>query len=183
MKENVYLEIPITAGIEVSLNENILRIKGKGGEIKKKVAHFTFPIKIEGNKIILENKKSNRKHKAGIYAMAANIRNMLNGVENPYHYELQICTVHFPVTVSIDEKRKLLLIKNFLAERLERQAKILDNVKVEIKGDKIMIDSVDVDAAGQTAANIETATKVRNKDRRIFQDGIFIIEKAGEKII
>jgi len=33
------------------------------------------------------------------------------------------------------------------------------------------------------AARIEQASKVRGKDRRVFQDGIYIVEKAGEPIL
>ena len=37
----------------------------------------------------------------------------------------------------------------------------------------------DRDGVAQTAANIEQATIVRNRDRRIFQDGIYLIEKTS----
>jgi len=48
---------------------------------------------------------------------------------------------------------------------------------VEIKGNQITISSNNVERAGQTAANIEKATKISKKDRRVFQDGCFITEK------
>jgi large subunit ribosomal protein L6 len=70
-------------------------------------------------------------------------------------------------------------IKNFLGEKIERTAMICPNTKVSIKGNIVEVSSVDIEKAGQTAANIEIATKIRNRDRRVFQDGIFITEKPG----
>ena len=35
---------------------------------------------------------------------------------------------------------------------------------------------------GQTAANIENATRVRKRDPRVFQDGIYLFERDGVPI-
>jgi len=74
-----------------------------------------------------------------------------------------------------------LKISNFLGEKISRVAQVLPNVEVEIKGNEITISSHNKESAGQTAANFEKATKVKGRDRRIFQDGIFITHKPGDK--
>jgi len=107
------------------------------------------------------------------------INNMVNGLKEDYVYILEICNIHFPMNVKVE--RENLVIKTFLGETVNRIAKILPNVKVEVKGNQIFVKSHDKDAAGQTAANIEKATEIRNRDRRIFQDGIYIIKKPGEE--
>jgi len=42
-----------------------------------------------------------------------------------------------------------------------------------------VLNGPNLEDAGQTAANIERATKIKGFDPRVFQDGIYIIEKPG----
>ena len=84
--------------------------------------------------------------------------------------------MHFPMSVSI--QGDYLVIKNFLGERKERKAKILPQVNVKIEKNIITVESSDKEKAGQTAANIERATRIRKRDRRIFQDGIWLVQKS-----
>ena len=56
---------------------------------------------------------------------------------------------------------------------------LLDGVKVEVKGDSITITGVDREKIGQTVANIERATRVKNRDVRVFQDGVYRTSKGG----
>jgi large subunit ribosomal protein L6 len=105
---------------------------------------------------------------------------MIKGVQEKFEYQLKICFSHFPINVEIKDKEAI--IKNFLGEKIPRKTKILEDVEVEIDKDIIKVRSVSKELAGQVAANFEIATKIRKKDRRVFQDGIFIINKAGKEI-
>ena len=149
-------------------------IKKKKGEqeVERKLE---YGVKKEGNKLIIEIEKGSKKDKKLIKTTAAHIRNMISGLEKRFVYKLQICSVHFPMNVSVSGNE--VIIKNFLGERKERKAKILPGVEVKVEGDTVIVESCDKEKAGQTAANIEQATKIKKRDRRIFQDGIFIIEK------
>ena len=170
-------EIEIPEKVEISLDGNILIVKGPKGELKR-----NFPLKItyDNKKISIEIKKATKRDKNILKTTVAHIKNMIKGVLEWYKYSLQIASVHFPMNVSAT--KEYVIIKNFLGETKERKAFILPGVKLEIKGDIISLESPDKEAAGQTAANIETATHITSRDRRIFQDGIWIIEKAGQKI-
>jgi len=82
----------------------------------------------------------------------------------------------------VEIKDKEAIIKNFLGEKIPRKTKILEGAEVEMDKDIIKVRSVNKERAGHDAANFETATKIRKKDKRVFQDGIFIINKAGKEI-
>ena len=86
---------------------------------------------------------------------------------------------HFPISIKFNENEAI--IKNFLGEKIPRKLKILDGVEVKLDNEIIMVSSCDKELAGQTAANFEKTTKIRNKDRRIFQDGIWLISKNGKE--
>lgn len=173
-------EIEIPKYIEAEVEENKLIVKSSSGILERE---FPFKLEIKGGKIVISTNRSTRREGKILGTGESHIRNMFAGLEKPFEYKLQICSVHFPVTVNVSPDKKFLTIKNFLGENIERKARIIENVEVKVEKDIITVKSADKEAAGQTAANIEKTTKVKKKDRRIFQDGIFIIEKPGKKIL
>ena len=174
-----FIEIP--EGVEAKTDGNILEIKGKEGTVKKEIRE-DIGLSVDNGKVVLEKKGESKRERKLVLSARAHVKNMIEGVKQKYVYRLQVCSVHFPMNVSIDKTKNEVVIKNFLGEKKERRAKIVPNANLKIEGDIITIDSPDVEAAGQTAANLETNTKIRNLDRRVFQDGIWMIEKAGVKI-
>ena len=123
-------------------------------------------------KIILKTDSEKRKVRAMVGTIAAHLKNMLLGVSDGYSYELKIIYSHFPITVS--SKDSTVEIKNFLGEKGMRKADILGTCNIQLEKDIIKVSGINVEDVGQTAANIERACKLRRRDRRIFQDGIFL---------
>ncbi len=72
---------------------------------------------------------------------------------------------------------KSILIENFTGERRPRSIDLIGDVKVKIEPDDIIIEGINLEHVSQTAANIEQATRVRNKDPRVFLDGIYVYER------
>lgn len=172
------LEIP--EKVQVELDVHTLKVKGEKGEVQRKVVLPNINVKLEDKTIIFTSKYTTKNEKRIVNTYKAHIKNMFKGVTEGYRYLLKICSGHFPMTVEIQNKE--LIVKNFFGEKVARKAKILDNVEVKINREEVTVEGIDKEATGQTAANIERATKIRNRDKRIFQDGIWIIKKAGRPI-
>jgi len=172
--------IDVPEGIESNFDNNTINVKGPKGTLSR-IFKAPIGIKVENKKIILSASKSKKREKKMLYTIKAHILNMFKGVKQGFTYKLQICFVHFPSTVTIDKQKNLFIIKNFLGEAKERTSKILPGVNASIEKDVIIISGCNIETTGQTAANLETATKIRSRDMRVFQDGIFISEKPGKE--
>ncbi|MBR9705522.1 50S ribosomal protein L6 [Candidatus Pacearchaeota archaeon] len=169
-------EIEVPEGMSARIEDNVLIIKKDSEELIRKI-NAKVATKVEGNKIILEAKQATKNKKKMFGTMKAHIKNMITGLSEKFKYKLEVANVHFPMNVSLDKEANILVVKNFLGERKDRRIKLVDGVEVKIDKNVIEIIGSDIEKAGQCAANIEKGTKVRNKDRRIFQDGIFIVDK------
>lgn len=180
MKKEIFQEIEIPSGVDVSVHGNAIIVKGENGEIKKRLNISKIDLKVDGNKVLIGSKTASKKEKRLINTYAAHIRNMINGVSEGFEYKLKIAYSHFPMTVEVNGNEAV--IKNFLGEKIPRKLKILKGTDVKIDKDIIIIHSHDKELAGQTAANFEIATKVGKRDRRVFQDGVFIMSKPGREI-
>jgi large subunit ribosomal protein L6 len=176
MSESV--QIPQALSAEVANHE--ITIKAGNKMAKRKVIGVMAEKK--DSNIVITSKKSSKNERKLVMSYVAHLKNMIRGLEEGFTYKLKVCAVHFPMTVTVDKNANVVLIKNFLGEKKERRAKILPGVEVQVKGEEITVTSHEVENAGQTAANIEKATLVKNRDRRVFQDGIFLTERRGEKI-
>ncbi len=179
MKKSFEEIIEIPDGISCSISGQVLKCSLGSLTVEKLISLPNIYISINDGKILLSSKGSKKELKI-IKSYSAHIKNIFLGLKKPFVYKLEACNVHFPITLKLEKKR--LIINNFLGEKVPRAADILFGVSIDIKGQKITLSSYDKSSAGQTAANIEKATKIKNRDRRIFQDGIFIVEKPGKSI-
>lgn len=180
MRHIIHEEIVLPEGIGAHVRNGTLTCTKGSVSVSRKIYVPRLDVKIHEGKIVLHCEKGNKRDFAAIKTLEAHIRNLFAGLAEPYTYELEICNVHFPMTVKVEGHK--LVITNFLGEKEKRIAHLSPAAHVEVKGQQIIITSPEVEAAGQTAANIEKATHITKRDRRIFQDGIFITSKCGRAI-
>lgn len=179
MKQKFTEKIEIPTEVVCVYSDNILKCKKDSFEINRAFYSPNINLEINKNFIILSCEKGNKIEKKTIKSYLAHIKNMFNGLTKKHTYILEACNVHFPMNLKIEGNK--LVINNFLGEKTPRYAEILPNVDVKIKGQEIIISALDKEEAGQTAANFEEATKIKNRDRRVFQDGIYLVKKPEDK--
>ena len=180
MRKELYKKIEIPEGIEAEIKGSHVKIKGPEGENSRQFNIHSLELVKEGGIISIGNKNSTKKEKKLMNTIAAHIRNMIKGVQGKFEYELKAVFSHFPMTIEV--KGHEVTIKNFLGERTPRKTSIPFGVDIEVNGAVIKIKSADKELAGQAVAKLEAVTRIRKRDKRIFQDGIFMTKKAGREI-
>ena len=146
--------IEVPEGVEVIIENNEVSVKGPNGEDSRKFTYPNVNIKKDDDVVVLETAFPKKKDKAMIGTTRAHINNMIVGVTDGFTYHMKIVFAHFPMTVKV--QNDTVVIDNFLGERHPRTAKIV---------------------VGQTMANLEQATKIKGRDPRVFQDGIYLTSK------
>ncbi len=169
-------DIEMPEGASCSKEGDTLVIKGSKGENRRRFQHYKLAMNVETGKVQIYCRLPSIKQKALCGTWSAHVRNMVKGVEEGFEYELKVVYAHFPIKTSI--KGDTFSIENFLGERHPREARIMPNVEIKTKGDQVLVSGIDKESVGQTAVNIELATKIRGYDPRVFQDGIYIVRKG-----
>ncbi len=155
-------------------NNNII-ITGPEGKIERTFREKLIELSVKDNALTVKALKPTRKAKRIMNAVTAHLRNMVKGVTKKYSYKLKICSGHFPMNVSLSGNG--IAVKNFIGEKHDRKKKIKQDVELKLEKDIITVTGIDKEKTGQAAAEIEKLTRIKNKDRRIFMDGIYIIQK------
>lgn len=176
-----YIEkvVPIPEGVTVTVSGEEVTVKHKKNVLTRNFPRLIINMDVQDNNFKTFAERPRKSQKAMIGTIAGHVSNMIKGVTEGYEYRLKIIYSHFPIDVKL--KGNIVEITNMYGEKAKRIAKIVDGVKAKIEEEDIVITGIDKEACGQTAANIENATRLRGKrkkDQRIFQDGIYIFEKA-----
>jgi len=170
--------VEIPDGVQLRVDGDFVVVTGGGHTLRRRLSHPRLRIDVNGPQATVRCEYPRRKEAALLGTFAAHLRNMVVGVREGFTYEMKIVYSHFTLKATV--KGAEFVIENFLGEKFPRKTRIVGETKVEVNGDQVLLTGPDVEAVGQTAANIEQATKIRGFDPRIFQDGIYITKKAGE---
>ena len=171
-------KVAVPQGVTVTVKQgtNHTTVKGPKGTLTRSFRSPSVKVRLDGSTVVVSKELPRRKDKALVGTYAAHIQNMIRGVQSGWTYQMKAVFNHFPIKMTIQGSQ--FHVENFLGERAPRTAAIVPGVKITVKGADVTLEGVDIAAVSQTAANIEGCTKIRNKDIRVFQDGVYITKKG-----
>ena len=169
--------VTIPEGVTASLSEDgVVSIQGPKGTLSRQFTNSHMDLFQEGGALIVRTDMPRRKIKALAGTWNAHLNNMVKGVTDGFTYNLKAVYSHFPMTLSV--KGNVFVVNNYFGEKVPRNADILEGVEVKVNNKvEVVVSGIDKENVGQTAANIERCVTVKNRDRRVFQDGIYLVGK------
>lgn len=167
--------VQVPDDVTLTLQGKTVSVKGAKGSLTRDFSFAPISIEGEGKNVRISAKWPRKKEAALVGTIYSHISNMIVGVTKGYTYKLKIVFSHFPISVKYQDKS--VLIENFTGERRPRRVQVIGDVKVKIETDDIIISGANLEQVSQTAANIEQSTKVRQKDPRVFLDGLYVYER------
>ena len=174
--EKFTTKIQIPDDVKVNLKGSMLHVQGPLGHVYKNFKKIPVIIEVNDNKILLKQTGERKKHFAILNTAKSIIQTLCLGVVDGFTIKMKIVYSHFPITVKVEGKK--ILIENFQGERAPRISMINGDTKVEVKGDDVIITGHVLTDVSQTAANVQLKSKVKNKDHRVFLDGIYRYSKS-----
>lgn len=179
--DQILHEITLVEGVSATIDEDNLSLTGPNGTVSRVFTHNKVNLSLDGGNVVVQCDLPRRKEKAICGTWKAHINNMITGVTDGFEYRLKAVYSHFPMTLTVNGSS--FEIKNLFGEKVPRVSDLKwtpteVQVKVENKSE-VIVSGVDREKVGQTAAIIERSCKIRNRDRRIFQDGVYIVSKGA----
>lgn len=171
--------IALPQGVEVSVNDNVVTVKGKLGELTQSISEG-ITVKLEDAQIVLERASESKTHKAQHGLMRALINNMVEGVSKGYTKELELVGVGYRAS---NQGQKLDLALGFSHNIV---LELAPEVKVETVSEKgknpiVKLTSFDKQLVGQVAAKIRSFRKPEPyKGKGVKFVGEVLRRKAGK---
>lgn len=175
--------IYLPKGIKIKESARKIHVYGPKGVLIRNFNHILIDMKIlkKERKLSLKVWYGNKAKVASLNTISTSISNLITGVLVGFKYEMKIVYAHFPINFTILNEGKIVEIRNFLGEKINRKILMAEGVKCtknEKVKDEISIEGNDLDLVSASAAAIHRACLVKKKDIRKFLDGIYVSKKS-----
>ena len=173
------LPIHVPAGVTVSINDNVVTVKGPKGELTQDF-HSELTVALEDNHIVVTRPSDSIEHRSQHGLVRALIHNMVVGVSEGYKKEMELVGVGYRATSNGQ------VLELSLGYSHAIYFKLPPEVKVEAKTERnknplIILESCDKQLLGQVCAKIRSLRKPEPyKGKGIKFVGEIIRRKSGK---
>lgn len=171
-------QIQLPDDVDASVDHLDLTVEGAEGSVTRRLWYPDVTVSVEDGAVVIESPNDDAETTATVGTFESHVRNMVHGVSEGWTYRMQVHYSHFPMQVQVEGDE--VVVQNFLGETAPRRTTVRGDTEVEVDGEEITLTGPDKEAVGQTAGAIEQLTRVTDKDNRVFQDGVYIVEKPGK---
>lgn len=169
-------KVIIPDGVKVQLDGAQLKVNGPKGQLSRNVRFPQVTVTCDGKEVNITTESKRKEITAMVGTLEAHTKNMIRGVTEGFEYRMKVVYSHFPIQLKLQGNK--LEIANFLGEKKARYARIEAGVTAKVASDEVVLTGIDRELVGTSAANIEHATHIRNRDPRVFQDGIYMVQRG-----
>jgi large subunit ribosomal protein L6 len=167
--------IEIPEDVTAEMDHLDITVEGPNGSVSRRLWYPDITVSVEDGEVVVSAEAEDAKTVSTVGTFESHVRNMFHGVTEGWEYHMEVFYSHFPMQVDVEGSE--VVISNFLGERHPRRATIRGDTEVRIDGEEITLSGPDIEDVGQTAADVEQLTRVKDKDTRVFQDGVYITQK------
>jgi large subunit ribosomal protein L6 len=172
------IEIEIPDDVTAEVDHLDLTVEGPEGSVTRRLWYPDVDVSVSEDAVVVESDAEDAKTNSTVGTFESHVENMFHGVTEGWEYKLEVHYSHFPMQVDVEGDE--VVIQNFLGEKAPRRTTIRGNTDVEVDGEDVTLSGPSIEDVGQTAADIEQLTRVTDKDTRVFQDGVYIVEKPAK---
>ncbi|MBI2446790.1 MAG: 50S ribosomal protein L6 [Parcubacteria group bacterium] len=168
--------IEVPSGVNITIEDNLIKVKGTKGELEYKIPR-ELKVTLMENKIAVLPISKSKRTPALWGTIRAVIANMISGVTSGFEKKLEIEGIGFKAKAQDND-----LVFN-LGFSHQIVFKVPDGIKVDVSKNTITISGISKELVGQTAANIRALKKPEPyKGKGIRYAGEVIKRKVGKKV-
>src|SRR6056297_43045 len=171
------VELETPEDVSVSQDHLDLTVDGPNGTVTRRLWYPDIDVSVDGDTVVISSEEDDAKTMSTMGTFESHIENMFHGVTEGWEYEMEVFYSHFPMQVNVEGDD--VVIENFLGEKAARRTTVHGDTDVAVDGEELTVTGPDIEAVGQTAADIEQLTRINDKDVRVFQDGVYITQKPN----
>ncbi len=171
--------IKLPEGVVLSINKNVVSVKGPKGELSQSIDP-DITCKLENGIFTVDRPTEQKRHKSlhGLYRSLVN--NMVEGVSNGYKKDLELVGVGFKATVQNNVLELNLGYSHSIYFAVPEEIKVTA-VTEKGKNPIVTLEGIDKQLVGQIAAKVKSLRKVEPyKGKGIRFVGELVRRKAGK---